>query len=710
MDKIIVRDVQNKEIHDSYMGILRISPNEVNGIVQDDPSTLLNTPGSSVELSESDGNALGVTFIPCVFGDRIFIQTNVNSLFVSKNLNIRSTLKLNSHDKVSSLIVRSTGTTNVQNSKWLLYPIESPNDDSYFNTRNSKFSSELFEGPVTSHSKNVSRHLHEMTPNDYALLNAEDEYVKDENGKVLLTANADNEAVPIMQTRDYVLGTYDGHTFKVDNVQDIEDIFPLLPSSDSGKTAPVKGDTITKLSWLRIDELIWKQIQLMMNGQVKSDGEGRFKSVGFKSQSSAEYPVETFDIEDSIFGRGNTRPLYEDKGASLAQDFAPGCIAYNATNLHRFMFHVLRQRERNRLDENKTSHAAGSWQAKNKSYSDGGLLTAYKRFDKSFTNNLTKHFLLCDGRNITYDDYPSIDTNNKNLFQQDAFKCKRVNGIPLSVSSKSGIYNIITKTPVLLNAKSAAPVLVRGDWNYTNNIKFYQGRAEKRVRPSSHVATDNIVHHNYDISIKNHHNHFIFNNSGSVVDDSSYQLMNVRSESVISSDKKYPTLDSKTYAEPLNGQYIFGVNSLHHATGSNNTQKLLNSERDSKRAATNAGGWNSIVLNWWAMKYARHRKLGKCLGNYINYYYPEVFGGAYVMSKALEDSVDCMASSLPIESTAILGTLDNRENRPWFGKPITSAYYKEQINTVYQIGDVNITADKMIPRVPSLSLLPLIRI
>jgi hypothetical protein len=38
-----VRDVSQKQIYDSYMGILRISPNKINNKDVDDPTTILNT-------------------------------------------------------------------------------------------------------------------------------------------------------------------------------------------------------------------------------------------------------------------------------------------------------------------------------------------------------------------------------------------------------------------------------------------------------------------------------------------------------------------------------------------------------------------------------------------------------------------------------------------------------------------------------------------
>lgn len=58
-DKIKIRDVGLREIYDSYMGILRISPDKD---MNDDITDAL-LAGTEVELSDSDGNPLSLTFI-----------------------------------------------------------------------------------------------------------------------------------------------------------------------------------------------------------------------------------------------------------------------------------------------------------------------------------------------------------------------------------------------------------------------------------------------------------------------------------------------------------------------------------------------------------------------------------------------------------------------------------------------------------------------
>jgi hypothetical protein len=74
-----IRNVSQKEIYDSYMGILRISPNSVQGKNVDDPSVILNVlvdfdglfgdknEQTKITLSDSDGNVLPLYFVPKTF-------------------------------------------------------------------------------------------------------------------------------------------------------------------------------------------------------------------------------------------------------------------------------------------------------------------------------------------------------------------------------------------------------------------------------------------------------------------------------------------------------------------------------------------------------------------------------------------------------------------------------------------------------------------
>ena len=122
-----VRNVAQKEVYDSYMGILRISPNLTYGVEEDDATDLLNTlvdfrnvygdeqKQIKVQLSDSDGNMLPVYFIPRAFNTEVTLRENGNNyksyeniinictwsdntVFVSNKLDIRSTLSLKIKD------------------------------------------------------------------------------------------------------------------------------------------------------------------------------------------------------------------------------------------------------------------------------------------------------------------------------------------------------------------------------------------------------------------------------------------------------------------------------------------------------------------------------------------------------------------------------------------------------------------------------------
>lgn len=122
-DRYNVRNVAQKEVYDSYMGILRISPNLVYGVDEDDATNMLNTLADfrneygenvqeiKVQMSDSDGNMLPVYFIPRAFTTEVTLREGENnytsleniinictwcnnSIFVSNKMDIRSTLSL----------------------------------------------------------------------------------------------------------------------------------------------------------------------------------------------------------------------------------------------------------------------------------------------------------------------------------------------------------------------------------------------------------------------------------------------------------------------------------------------------------------------------------------------------------------------------------------------------------------------------------------
>ena len=166
-----VRNVAQKEIYDSYMGILRISPNlDDNGKMVDDPTNFLNTIGyQDIQISSSNGDPLPVHFVPYAFQtSNIFFNVEGNGIretkdiinictdttltnyatgntYVSKNFIARSSIHLIEPDisnKRFSKIAIAYGCNQTDDDQKanckgiLLYPFESPNDSTYFNNKN----------------------------------------------------------------------------------------------------------------------------------------------------------------------------------------------------------------------------------------------------------------------------------------------------------------------------------------------------------------------------------------------------------------------------------------------------------------------------------------------------------------------------------------------------------------------------------------------
>ena len=94
-ERFNTRDVKNKEIYDSYMGILRISPNEINGNDVDDPTAILNTlydeynkRRTTVTLSDSDGNVLPLNFRTKAFETKILKRNESNTADIENNVDV----------------------------------------------------------------------------------------------------------------------------------------------------------------------------------------------------------------------------------------------------------------------------------------------------------------------------------------------------------------------------------------------------------------------------------------------------------------------------------------------------------------------------------------------------------------------------------------------------------------------------------------------
>jgi hypothetical protein len=94
-EKFNTRNVAQKEIYDSYMGILRISPNEINGTEIDDATQLLNTlydedkkQRTEIILSDSDGNILPITFQPRAFEQSVIKRNSTNTIDTESKVDV----------------------------------------------------------------------------------------------------------------------------------------------------------------------------------------------------------------------------------------------------------------------------------------------------------------------------------------------------------------------------------------------------------------------------------------------------------------------------------------------------------------------------------------------------------------------------------------------------------------------------------------------
>ena len=478
MEKYQIRNVSEREIYDSYMGNMRISPNPVsqsNQRLVDDPTNHLNSilnvdvltkkqTQTEIVLSDSDGNQLPIKFIPKAkytktmvcegeskFIDESYPLINIVTelsesakLFVSNNFNSYSTIYIDNREenekglKVSSLqfVSKDGAKENI-----LLYPIESPHDEGYFNDKNKLElvdynSAESYKSQMENALLKKSGEWYSKNSIHFKNGDKDERVVVD--GKYVTTFNEDGEVIPILQTRDYVLGHYEGHTMKVNDRVKNDWIGFNSHAYDRGDI-----DSVTKLSWVRFDNLIWDVVSNVLKGEVRHK-KGRYIGLGADENNS---------IMEKLFGGGPSNPkdgdftLKYDLGANDWMDYSSpllgegvqrGLILYNAIPFRRYMFHVARQICSNlsyqfKSDENgaKDWNVAGDksdmsevreWSvfdeiaAKLSTYFKKKIITKAPQGAVSSIHSLVKDFLLCDGKEISYKNYPNINISNKKIF------------------------------------------------------------------------------------------------------------------------------------------------------------------------------------------------------------------------------------------------------------------------------------------------------
>lgn len=549
-DRYNVRNVAQKEIYDSYMGIMRISPNkyyskdtddttlmletlvDINGAFKEDDDTTDNCNEVKVQVSDSDGNLLPIFFIPKAFRTNVLIRkdgvfTNElkdlinittfsdSQILVTNNLIVRSTINLiNPVEKKSKVVIISgcnpkstTNTISGDNIKILSYPIENPNDDKFFNLRNKH---DLFDpnSTIPRHEQMETNLLkknldwYKKIINEYKEKhNGEDPQVKI-NGKFINIFNDNNEEVPVLYTRDYVLGHYEGHALSKNDFSEVKEKW----IGEDGAAGKISKADITKLSWIRFDNLVWDALDEVLSGKVRHVN-GRYNDLGESGEKS-------YSIANTLFGKlgdvtlSNDKTLWDkDTAPLLGNGVQEGMIMYHAMPFHRYWFHRCRQiiynmeRWETLYAQKNNNNKPNNWSQYTGIINDvqeikdakaSGLITGTCKASITPHHSLVKDFLLCNGKEASFLNFPNINLSNYNLFKinnpgkeveiDDTTKCfpERNKEDDTSQTWTSGTYKALCETsnenskiklPNLFSFDEAYPRFIRSfDWEINDDV------------------------------------------------------------------------------------------------------------------------------------------------------------------------------------------------------------------------------------------------
>lgn len=455
-----IRGIAQRQVYDSYMGILRISPN----YGEDDPTDLLNTPDEIIKLSDSDGNELPIKFIPKAFTDYINISTNVDdNVYTTQTLTVRSTLLLtDGSSSTKSRIIIFNGLKEKTTDGILMYPTERPslNDSNYFNLNNKHgFWTEKNEKWVTDGEryKLVEQNLLKQKLSWYN----DDGNVKESEkvkigGTYLTQTNNSGEEVPILYTHDYILGTSATGTTKD------------FPELDEGTHVDNLNGNCTQLSWERIDDLIWSNLDKYLN--YRDDMGDRFSSTSI-FENGVTYQADSSKV---LSGEKTTdiKQQWRANAPLLARGVQDGLIMYHAMPFNRYWFHRCRQvltnmeisgsnwldidsNEKNELNTAKTNK----------------LITAASKATLTPHHSLVKDYLLCNGKEVSVKSFPNINLKNDKFFdisQKGAYANQTGNKYKvrsqISGTTHYAVFNSLSskKLPDLFNFKNVSPRFIRG--------------------------------------------------------------------------------------------------------------------------------------------------------------------------------------------------------------------------------------------------------
>ena len=346
----------------------------------------------------------------------------------------------------------STVDNTVDGDEILIYPIENPNDDHFFNYRNSEklfdpaitdklrheqmeenlldWSLDRYKQLISKHKTRIKEMYSSYTSSDdkdkkrYAL-EGEDPQVK-VAGKYINTYNNFNEEIPVLYTRDYILGHYDGHALNKDKYSSVSEKW--CHNNKSSDAA------ITKLSWIRFDNLVWEALDEVLSGKVRHT-KGRYDMLG-------ESGKDNYRIDNILFGNGNcslstsNTTFLNDTAPLLGKGVQEGMIMYHAMPFHRFWFHRCRQivynmkRWEKLHNDSNTGNTVTDW----RTYGKGNISEDIDVIQDAYKHNLitdcckasitphhslVKDFLLCNGSEVDFYNFPNINLSNYNLLKID---------------------------------------------------------------------------------------------------------------------------------------------------------------------------------------------------------------------------------------------------------------------------------------------------
>lgn len=498
MNILNLRNVANQEINESFSGILRISPNiyEDNQVLLDDPTPLLHVIGSKVDLSDSAGNYLNISFVPRIIPtavdgieearvNLINITQEVSNLYCAKSLHICPTLYIDNKNKYKAPIQI------INKNNILLFPIEAPDDDRYLNYNNVL----LDEFEDNKDKVNLDNLFDEIWA-DHPIYNERDEYHVTVNGKKIyrlkqkssiprmeLDGNTgafvkkyeeSSSMVPELYHHDYVLGQCAGHTYRALpedlNSENAQNKLSHLPPHIKDSILNDRNAKITELSFIDAEKMIWSLLEGSVNGSYRSF-EGRYK--GLYPRGIYEYSKGTEDDLYKELFYPNALEINEEEIENTVRANAPlvglpvqtGLIIYNAMPARRYIFHTLRRYD------NISEYVENLKDEKIENYISHSLSTS----SSSFMHNLTTEYALCDGKiiktfknGIAETEYPAINqissqwTNWEGLYGKRTPDCV-YDAISISMQNiKAGEYEDTIRTPRLFELDQHSLRYLRG--------------------------------------------------------------------------------------------------------------------------------------------------------------------------------------------------------------------------------------------------------